>query len=135
VINHDRAELQELREVFFGRTRKTALLLYAGFAVAAIGFGINAILRDAVRGTVAFIAGFALSLVASWASPRIKTTARVARVLIFAGPVAAVLFVTLSGRPDVFSSPVASGALAGFFAGASLGFDPEHPYAWLREKS
>jgi hypothetical protein len=134
----DPTEVQRLRETFFRRTRRTAALLYAGLGLSAVGFGIAAIVSDPLRG---------------WDSRRVAALAGA----IDREP--APQDVSPDGsRAGVlgFDSPAVSGALAGFFAGSivgialirrrlvtddalllrqrSLGFDPEHPYGWLRGK-
>jgi sulfite exporter TauE/SafE len=152
----DPTEVQRLRETFFRRTRRTAALLYAGLGLSAVGFGIAAIVSDPLRGAAGILAGLLLSLALSIVSPRLKTSARMARALVYSVPVVTVLILGMTSADNSFDSPAVLGALAGFFAGSivgialirrrlvtddalllrqrSLGFDPEHPYGWLRGK-
>jgi hypothetical protein len=153
----DPTEVQRLRETFFRRTPVERPLCCTQDSVfPAVGFGIAAIVSDPLRGAAGILAGLLLSLALSIVSPRLKTSARMARALVYSVPVVTVLILGMTSADNSFDSPAVLGALAGFFAGSivgialirrrlvtddalllrqrSLGFDPEHPYGWLRGK-
>lgn len=153
----ERADVEQMRTAFFTRTRKLVVGLYATTAVIALAVGAAGLAVSPGRAVVGMIVGLVVSVVLFVVSPRIPTTARTARGLIVVGPVAGVLVSMLFLDLDELSTAsqaALAGALAGSLVGMivgivllrrrlarddqlllrqkRLGFDPEHPWSWLR---
>jgi len=156
-VTTDHSDIAPLRDTFFRRTRRLTAILYVALGLAAVGFAFVAVVRDPSSGSVGIACGFIASLLLSAVSPMLKTTPRIARLLTYAVPVLAVAAFWIEKSLGVeLDSPALLGAAAGLFAGTlvgmawmrhrlatddelllrqvELGFDPENPWAWFRDK-
>jgi MFS family permease len=154
----DDPQIAEIRAAFFERTRKTLTVLYVALAVAAVCAAAVSLTSNALRAAAGLAAGFLMAVVLFAASSLFKVSARAARLLTGAAAVAGVIAAEIGGGIGaVFGAAMLWGAFAGFMAGTvlgiarirrrlawddelllrqkQLGFDPEHPYGWLRSES
>jgi MFS family permease len=154
----DDPQIADIRAAFFERTRKTVLILYVALAVAAVCAAAVGLTSDALRAAAGLAAGFLVALILFAASSLFRVSARAARVLIGAGAVAGIVAAQIGGGIGAaLGAATLEGAFAGFMAGTvlgivrirrrlawddelllrqkQLGFDPEHPYGWLRSGS
>lgn len=155
VADADPSQVEEMRREFFRRTRTLVAVFYAALAAAAIAATVFAASRDAVRATVALIAGIVAALALFGVSPRFRISARATRwFIVIAAIGGAVTANLMDGVESRVGASAVWGAFAGFCFGTivgiarirrrlarddelllrqkQLGFDPERPFDWLR---
>lgn len=152
----EQPDLDRVRAEFFRRTRRSVVFLYAGLALAALVCLAPAIADDAAVALLAFAVTAAATTGLFLASARIPTSAKAARRLLWVAPAVAVLTVSfvdidLGERGTAIVPAAVAGLFLGTIAGIAgirrrlardddlfrrqqrLGFDPEHPWAWIRK--
>ncbi len=117
----DQRELDELRRVFFARTRRPVIVFYAFLGVVAAGaaaYGFSANARAAAPGAAAALAA---SLVLLTVSPMIAVPASAALMLVTASAAVGVAVALVVDIDQIASAPALAGAIAGFSVGTIVG--------------
>jgi hypothetical protein len=150
----DRQEIERMRRVFFRKTRPYSLLIYGVFAVMAGLLAAVALSESLVPAIVGLLLGIAIAVPTYILSVRTSVSARSTRGLVVVAAVGGtVLSALLSDLPSTLDT-IWSGAAAGFLGAMivaivmirrrlahddrlflrryQLGFDPRHPWRWLR---
>jgi hypothetical protein len=151
-------EVDRMRASFFDKTGRVIFILYGGLALGAAGAAAIAFVLDVRRAVVGLAIGFVVMVVLLDLSTRVSPSSRWAKVLMAVSVAFGLLFpfASLNGHAPPGLQALALGAGAGGLAGAivgiaairhrlarddellmrqqRLGFDPEHPWAWLRPK-
>jgi membrane associated rhomboid family serine protease len=148
-------EVEQMRAVYFRKTRLTAGVVYVVFALMAVGVGAAAYSTARMPAIIGGLVGFALGVPVFILEGRIPISAQAKRGLLVPVAVlgavgASFLFDALSGGAEAAVSGATAGFLAAMIVGLAyfrrrlarddamllrqkrLGFDPEHPWRWLR---
>jgi hypothetical protein len=150
----DRQEIERMRQVFFRKTRPYSILICGVFAVMAGLLAAVALSESLVPATVGLLLGSAIAVPAYVLSVRTPVSARSTRSLLLGVVLGTTgLSAMLSDLPSTLDTML-SGAAAGFLGAMivaivmirrrlahddrlflrqyQLGFDPRHPWRWLR---